>query len=314
MKKVFPVIFLAFLAFLFSGCFETNFNFKTEVNRNGSLTREVQISGRGADRFVMPSGPFWEVKTFETKGGELLLQDVQRHTHAKGRFNQASEIGSDFRFDTAKLVKNITPETREELVKELGIKEPFEKEISGQNQIQLNRRHTLFTTEYEYVETFHLKWLIPILLHDLKKEILRKQTVALSPSLPEPVAAAQIPAGASAPAVSLVPTAIEPALIAPEKLEAMAQEKLVKEILPKFQFHSEVTLPGRMIGSNARQIQGRTAVWDFRASDFDKNYSSYEIRVVSKTPNVGVISGASAVLLILIWVIAFFRRKVTGAK
>ena len=68
-------IMLFCLTLILSGCFETKFNFRTVVHSNGRAEREVQVDGRGADRFLPPSGPQWEVKTFETKGGQSILED-----------------------------------------------------------------------------------------------------------------------------------------------------------------------------------------------------------------------------------------------
>ena len=83
MKRVSVAIFLLLLL---SGCFETNFYFKTVVHRNGKIDREIQINGRGADRFLPPSGPQWKVMTSESKGGQSILDDTHYHIHAVGHF------------------------------------------------------------------------------------------------------------------------------------------------------------------------------------------------------------------------------------
>lgn len=274
---------------LFTGCFETKFNFKTIIHPNGQTQREVRIDGRGANRFLPPSGPQWEIKKFETKGGQTILDDRNYHIEAQGQFKSPAQIGSDFRYDVAKLVANVTDETRQEFKTELGIKEPFDQEIRASNQIQFNLKRKLFTTDYEYSEIFQNRWIIPILVHDLKKEIIRQETVAIQQNADQ-----NLPMSAAASAV------ISPVLVSPEKVEALAQEKLVKEILPQFQFHSEIVMPGKILTTNAKHVQGRTAVWDFRGSDFEKNYSSYTLHVSSQSVNNGTIVVFLAVVLFLL--------------
>ena len=294
-----------FLILLLAGCFETKFNFRTVVHRNGSTEREVQIDGRGANRFLPPSGPQWEVKTFETKGGQVILEDRNYHVHAQGHFNNPNEITSDFRYNVHQLIENITEETKKEFQRELGIKEPFEQEIRATNRVQFERRRKLFTTEYDYTEVFQNRWLIPILLHDLKKEIIRKESVAIK-SQPE-----SLP---STSASSLTAT-ISPSLLSPEKVEELAQKKLVEEILPQFQFHSEITLPGRMVHTNATSIGGRAAIWDFRGTDFEKNFSTYTLRAASRSLNISTLIGLGVLVFFIIgWLLFFWQRKVESTS
>lgn len=286
---------LLFISIFITGCFETNFNFKTVVRRGGAIDREVKIDGRGADRFLPPEGPQWKIKTFETKGGQAILQDTHYHIHAAGRFKSAEKISSDFRYNVADLLGNVTDETRKEFIEELGIKEPFEENIRAANQIELKRKRSFWSVEYEYAETFQNRWLIPILAHDLKKEIMRKEAISLVTS--ESTASAS---GETAPELA----ALAPALLAPEKVEAMAQAKLKQEILPQFRFHSELTLPGKIISTNATTVRGGTLVWDFTGADFQKNYSTYELRAVSRAVNLGAVLafavlGVVAVLVVV---------------
>ena len=282
---------------LLSGCFETNFNFKTIVHRNGKIDREVQINGRGADRFLPPSGPAWNVKTSETKGGESILRDTHYHIHASGHFIDPSSFASDFRYDTPDLISNLTDETRQELSGELGILEPFEKEIGTDNQIALKQKSLLFTTRYEYTEIFHVRWIIPILLHDLKKEIVRERTVSLkSQSVSETNEAST---GAT----------IEPELLAPAKIEELALKRMKEEILPKFQFHSEVTLPGRIVDANATAVQGKTGIWDFNAAAFEGKDGTYTIHITSKALNKRAIMLTLLLLLIIAVSLIFFRSR-----
>jgi hypothetical protein len=284
---------------LFSGCFETHFNFKTVVHPNGQMDRETHIDGRGANRFQAPSGPAWKVEASQSKGGQTILEDTHYHIHATGRFQNPNEFSSDFRYDVSKLIANLTPETRKEYLDEIGIPEPLEESIRASNEVRWRRRNLLFNSQYEYSEIIHMRWIIPILMHDLKKEIIRQETAAIEPEAPLPPEAG---AEAQAPVIA-------PALLSPEKIEALARKKLREEILPQFRFHCEITLPGKIAGSNASQIRGRTAVWDFRASDFGKNFSAFEIEVTSRAPNVWVISGASLAVIAVIWFFALSKRQ-----
>ncbi len=289
---------LFFISIFITGCFETNFNFKTAVHRGGTIDREVKIDGRGADRFLPPEGPQWQVKTFETKGGQTILQDTHYHIHARGRFKNAAEVGSDFRYNVADLVGNVTDETRKEFIDELGIKEPFEEDIRAANQVELKRKRSFWSVEYEYVETFQNRWLIPILVHDLKKEIMRKEAISF--------VASETPSSASDQTVPEAP-ALAPALLAPEKVEAMAQAKLKEELLPQFRFHSELTLPGKIISTNATTVRGGTLVWDFTGVDFRKNYSTFELRAISRAVNLGAVLALAVlgVVAVLVVVTAF---------
>ncbi|MBI4358919.1 MAG: hypothetical protein HY584_06420 [Candidatus Omnitrophica bacterium] len=285
---------LYFFALLFlSGCFETNFNFKTTIHRNGAIEREVQINGRGADRFLAPEGPQWEIKAVESQPGPSLLGGMQHRIHAKGRFANSSLFTSDFRYAVSSLTANLTEEKRKELRDELKVPEPFDQEIGTSNQIELKRKRSLFVTAYSYQEVFQIRHLIAILLHDLKKELALVQT------------AAQGQADAQTKEVS-GENAAPPS---PAEVEALARKRMIEEILPKFQFHSEVTLPGKVVKTNANQIHERTAVWDFRAADFTDQFSSYTLEVVSRAPNIGLISASVLALLAILWAFFFTRRK-----
>ena len=299
-KAAVGILFL----FLFSGCFEANFNFKTVVHRNGKFDREVQINGRGADRFLPPSGSEWQVKSSETKGGESILKDTQYHIYATGHFIDASRFSSDFRYDVPDLISNLTDQTREELRGELGIPEPLEQQIGTENQIELKRKKSLFTTNYDYTEVFHIRWVIPILLHDLKKEIIRDRMVSLK-------------AQAAAPEVNEAsgslpkPAVIEPELLAPAKVEELALKKMKEEILPKFQFHSEVTLPGRIISSNAVEVHGKTGIWDFNGTVFEGEHGVYTLHITSSALNKRALMLALLLFFIIIVSFVFSRRGKT---
>ena len=299
MKRIIGSIVLLLSLVFLSGCFETDFNFKTIIRRNGKIDREVHINGRGASRFLPPTGPQWDVKISQTKGGQSILEDTQYHIHANGHFIDSSLFTSDFRYDTAKLISDLTDETREEFRKELGIPEPFEKEIGAANRIELKRKRSLVATEYDYTEVFEIRWLIPILLHDLKKEIIREKTATLKS---EPPTSSQ--AG-----IEPVPVpSLEPALLSDSKISELARKKLVEEILPKFQFHSEITMPGKIVSTNATSTHGVTALWDFQGINFSDDFSLYTLHVVSKAPNFGLIAVSILVVLGIVWIFVASRR------
>lgn len=295
MKKSF---FLVSALLLLSGCFETKFNFRTVIHPNGRTDREVQIDGRGANRFLAPAGPNWEIKTFETKGGQSILEDRHFHIHAQGRFKHPSEITSDFRYDVARLIDNVTEETRREFKEELGIPEPLEDEIVAANRIQFEKKPGWLTVEYRYAETFQNRWIVPILMHDLKKEIRRRELAKIQTS-----------SVSAMPAAAAVATGVPSQLLSEEKVEALAHEQLTKEILPQFQFHSEIVMPGKIVNTNAKHIHGRIAVWDWRGNDFEKNYSTYTLEVVSRAVN-SVFVGILVFLVLLAGIVTFsFRRR-----
>jgi len=263
---------------LLTGCFETSFNFKTNVSSDGSITRETKIEGRGADRFTPPSGKGWEVKTYQTRGGQSILDDKYFHIYAMGRFKSSSQMGSDYQFDSNKSFAEVSDEERQNFIA-LGIVEPFEENIYSKNKIQVIKHAGLFKSRFEYSESFTNQNIIELLINDLKKEVVR-QDIAVEPQaaavpseisavpVPETEVQGETPVSAAQPDLAVPTATIEGQLLAPKKVEAIAAEKLDKEILSQFKFHSEVTLPGKVTSSNADRVLGNTAIWDFTAKDF----------------------------------------------
>lgn len=282
MRKIF---FAILLALLLSGCFETDFNFKTTVNRNGSIQREVQINERGPSRFLPPSGSHWEIVKAETKPGPSLLGDQENHVHAIGRFKDASQFSSDFHYDNKLLIESLDEDKKKELRDVLKIPEPFEKEIGASNRIELKKKRSFFFTEYRYMEFFEIRHLIPILLQDLREDIAQEENTKMKDA-----ATPQVP--------------LEEA-----RVDELARNRLKEEILPKFQFHSEVSLPGKIIQSNASNIHGGTAVWNFRAIDFEENFSSYGLQVASRAPNIGIMAASFLAVCAVILAFLFAKKK-----
>src|SRR4051812_1203505 len=104
MKNIFPFFLLS--AFLLSGCFETEFNFNTEVFNDGSIKRETHIDGRGAHLFKAPQDGGWKSETTQTEGSEALLPATYYHTKAAGRFARGKSVPADYRLDLSQLGEN----------------------------------------------------------------------------------------------------------------------------------------------------------------------------------------------------------------
>ncbi|MBI4395016.1 MAG: hypothetical protein HY583_02350 [Candidatus Omnitrophica bacterium] len=295
--------FTVLLALLLTGCYETNFNFKTVVHQSGKIDREVQINGEGADRFLPPTGPRWEIKAAESKPAKLILGETQYHIHAIGHFAGPNQFTSDFRYNTPGLIADLTEEKHKALRDELQIPEPFGKEIGTENRIQLQKKRSLFSIEYHYTEMFEVRHLISILLYDLKKDIAESQIDLVNPK-DESLVESQKNISKSEPQT--------PSRLGPDQIEALVQEKLREDILPKFQFHSEVTFPGKITSSNASQTHGETAIWDFRAADFENDFSIYTLHAVSKAPNFGALIALALAFLAIIIAVMYARQKKTG--
>jgi hypothetical protein len=110
---------------------------------------------------------------------------------------------------------------------------------------------------------------------------------------------------------------LEPSLIAPQKLEELAQKKLKDEILPQFQFRSEVRLPGKIVRTNAKQVNGNTAIWDFRGTDFEKNYSLYTLQVTSRALNlrtIFLVTGVVVLGIVLLITLGYRKAEKKGVS
>ncbi len=295
------IILLGALTLLLNGCFETDFNFKTTVRPDGSLTRETKIDGRGAHNFAPPAGKGWEVKTYQTKGGESILEDTFYHIHATGHFRHATDMGNDYRYDSAKQFKDISDEERKNFIK-LGIVEPFEETVYSKNFIQIIKHRGFFKSTVDYKETFQNKAIVELLLNDIKKEVIREQAVPLlsngktgDASLPK-----KDKAGTPSQAENVPPVTIEGKLLSSQAVESIAQDKMKKDILTKFHFHSEVSMPGKIVTSNAGSIAGKTAIWEFSMADFKPNFSSYTLEVRSE-----IFEWKAIVLIVILILVGF---------
>ncbi len=316
MKKFFILIPLLLLL---TGCFDATFNFKTNVASDGSITRETKIEGRGADRFLPPAGKGWEVKTYQTRGGQSVLDDKYHHIYAIGRFKNSSQMGSDYQYDSESAFTEVSDEERQNFI-QLGVVEPFNETIYSKNNVQVVKKSGLFKSQFEYAETFKNQHIIELLLNDLKKEVVRQQEVAVEEAGAASAPAAQNAqpgegaekAGAIDPEV--LPVTIEGQLLSAQKVETIARERLDREILSQFKFHSEVTLPGKIISSNADRVLGNTAIWDFTAKDFKGGIAQKTLSIQSEMIEWKTIVLLSVLALVIIFGIgsALTKKPKTG--
>ncbi len=259
-------IFLACALILLSGCFDTEFNFKTTVHRNGSLSRETKIDGRGARFFKAPDGPGWTSKTWKTPGEQTFVDDASYHIEAQGRFKPNQTPLPDYQLDVASRAKDWA-EPQKKRLDAAGIKPPYHENLYSRNQVKVSVLRGWFTVTTFYEEKFENAGIVPLLLMDLKEDVRHASTLR----------------GENF-------TEVE--------LDGLARLRLTDEILPEIRFHSEVSLPGKVISSNARQREKSKAVWDFTMKDFQDNYSTYTLKASSQSLRLpGIIFVIGMVLL-----------------
>lgn len=295
MKRIF---LLASGLILFAGCFETDFNFKTVVKRDGSILREAKIDGRGANRFVVPEGPGWQAKSFETKGGQSILEDTYHHIYAVGRFRNASEMGSDYQLDTEGQLKDISDEERRNFI-ELGITEPFGSSVFSRNFVNVVKHRGIFASTFEYQEIFQNKGIVQLLLRDVKKEVVREKSVPLPKDEAVPPAEEKEPEAVK----------LDGGLLGPDTVEKIAEDRMVNDILKKFNFRSEVSLPGKIIFSNADSMVSGAAVWEFSAADFKDAHSRFTLEARSR-----MVEWRTIVLLIILLLVGLFGLSFVKTK
>ncbi|PIQ85187.1 MAG: hypothetical protein COV74_09520 [Candidatus Omnitrophica bacterium CG11_big_fil_rev_8_21_14_0_20_45_26] len=343
MKKIY---LLLIGIILLTGCFETDFNFKTVVKPSGAVVRETRIDGRGAHLFKAPQDGHWQVKTNVTKGGQSILADTYYHVYAVGRFDKGEQIGSDYQYDAEKQFQDISDEERRNFI-QLGIVEPFEQNIYSKNFIQVVRHRGLFTSEYEYQEVFQNKNVIELLLNDIKKEVIREQSVSLPvrPSILNDITifaekneetkesaeesgkeknedkaeaektktekveeeVAEAPTGDMPVEAQKSPVTLEGQLLSSSAVESIARERMESEVLSKFRFYSEVTLPGKIISTNGDSIVGNTVVWKFSMSDFKPEHSRFVLKAASSMIEWTTIILLVVLLLVILFGISYFR-------
>jgi hypothetical protein len=255
------------------------------IHPDGSVSRQTSIDGRGANLFRPPSGPGWQAKSWETKGGQTVLPDTYYHIFAQGEFAPHQVIPSDYEFDVERQIKAWGRDERDTLDR-LGIKPPYKEKLFSKNRIQVNRVKGLLTQTYIYEETFQTAGEIQLLMLDLKDEV-KKQYESRGESIGD------------------------------AELESLAKIRLEDEFLSQFHFQSEVVMPGRIISSNAASESKGKVFWKFTAKDFQGQYSIYTLRAVSRSLSMtGIIFfiavGFFAVIVIFLTLFGMQRYKKQG--
>ncbi len=280
--------FLTVSVLAFSGCFETEFKFQTIVHPDGSVYRETKIDGRGAHMFKAPSGPGWEVKTWETKGAETFLFDTYYHILAHGRFRAHEVITPDFQYDIEKNTGGEIEEADLKQFEEAGIPQPYLENVFSRNEIKINALKGWLTTTFIYEESFRNAGVIELLLLDVKEEI-RKQNQLKKIEMTE------------------------------DEVFQTAVQQLENEYLSAFRFRSELLLPGKIVSTNAHRLEKGKAVWEFSMKDFEDRFSGYSLKAVSRSLKIsGIIfliaGGVVAFALIILIVIGMRTYKKGSAE
>ncbi len=279
-------LFLLPALFIFSGCFDTDFHFKTAVDSDGSVNRQTRIEGRAANLFKSPDGPGWKSKASESKGASAIIPDKRYVIEASGHFQPGQAISSDYQFNIEEHIKS-WGEKELNRAKLAGFEAPFEDRIFSKNQLKISRVKGFFSDTVIYEETFQNAGIISLLLTDIKEE-LREQSKSRGEVLEE------------------------------SELDILAHLRLEEDILPEFRFKSEIKMPGKLISSNGKKISKNRAVWEFSLKDFQKDYSIYKIEAVSRTLRLAgiiiwsVIAGLGC--LFVLFALAGVLKLKTGKK
>ncbi len=273
-----PWAFVLFPLFL-TGCFETEFNFQTTIFPDESIRRETRIDGRGAKFFKPPAGPGWKVRAWQTKGPSLLVPETIDHLVAEGSFGPHQPIPSDYHYQFQE-EKNLSPDELQRL-EQAQIPKPYSDHIFCRNQIRIQQASTWFYQTFLYEEVFQNEGILEVLLLDLKENIRREASQH----------------GES---------------FGDSELAVMARLRLEDEILPAIHFRSAVSLPGRVVSSNANSRQAGKLVWEFSLKDFQKNYSVTTLRAVSRSlrwPAVLLLCLIFLLVVVLVFLSAKAMRK-----
>lgn len=243
--------FLIFCLSALTGCIETQFDFKTVVYEDGSISRETRIDGRGADLFKAPEGPGWEVKTSQTRGQEAFFANTYYHVLAYGHFERDALIAPDYQFDLEKQAKN-WGEDQQKKMQAAGIQAPYQEHLFSRNNIRVTVAKGWMTQTYTYEELFKNSGILELLLLDIEEELQKNRGIDEEPW-------------------------------DRQKLKETARARLEKEILTQIRFSSELTLPGRVMNSNASRREGEKSIWEFSLADFKGEKASFRIQAVSQS-------------------------------
>ncbi len=255
------------------GCLETGFEFKTIIKSDGSVLRTLNMDGAGGNFFKAPSAP-WKSRSWETRGGRVLLPSSDYHIFAEGSFKADQEIPADYEFDTAKIISSWSEADRARL-EGAGIKPPFDQNVFSCNQVRIHRLQGLLTVTTVYEEVFQNANVIPLIMIDLKDEI-RRQSEERGQNFQD------------------------------SELEDLARLRLEEEILPQIRFRSHLEMPGEIISTNGSR-EGKNAVtWKFTMKDFQGGYSIYTLRASARSfkPAALLFFGAAGLLTLLLFIVA----------
>jgi hypothetical protein len=236
---------------VFSGCFETQFDFITFVKSDGSVERETKIDGRGAAYFMVPDGGRWQVKTWEDKGDQAFVPNTYYHIQARGKFGPGEPISSDYCFNVEKILAQLGKDGKKRLT-DAGIGEPFADHIFSRNEVRVREVNGWLVKTLFYEETFQSAGVLALLAKDLEDEI-RKEYEQSGRKIESD-----------------------------EELGTLAVDKLEKEILPRLRFRSKVVMPGKIISSDAQQVDRSSATWIFSMKDFRDNYTVFTLHAMSR--------------------------------
>lgn len=236
---------------LFSGCFDTSFDFKTVIHPNGEVSRQTKIEGRAANLFKVPDGPGWKSQISENKGGSAILPDIRYSVEASGKFQPGQVIAPDYQFSIADHVKG-WGEKEKARAALAGIQPPYTDHVFSKNLVKINRVKGFFSETYFYEETFQNAGIISLLLIDIREE-LRGQAQLRGETLED------------------------------SELDILANLRLEEDILPQFRFKSEIQMPGKVISTNGKKNSKSKAIWEFTLKDFQQEYSIYKIEAVSRS-------------------------------
>jgi hypothetical protein len=267
----------------FSGCFETQFDFVTFVKSDGSVERETKIEGRGAGYFMVPEGSRWQVKTWEEKGVEAFVPNTYYHIQARGKFGPGEPIASDYRFNVEKILSQLGKAGKKRLAG-AGIQEPFSDHIFSRNEVRVREVNGWLVKTMFYEETFQSAGVLALLAKDLEDEI-RKEYEQSGHKIESD-----------------------------EELGTLAVDKLEKDILPRLKFRSKVVMPGKIISSDAQQVDRNSATWIFSMKDFRDNYTVFTLHAMSRQlqPVGLVLIGVPlmmGILIVLMMIIGMGQQK-----
>lgn len=280
MKPIVKILLPVCLMMVCAGCLETEYEFKTVVNEDGSVFRETLIEGRGFQFFLPPEGAGWQVQINQAENKGAFFLGPYYTVQAHGQFKPNQMLPPDYRFNLKRQMES-WGEEQMQAVEELGIRPPYEQFLSSGNHIQIRLKKDWLTQTYTYEETFENKGLIELLLIDLIEELKAERKKAGK-------------AWSEA------------------EVGQLARQRLEEDVLSRVRFESEVEMPGKLISTNAQEKKGNQLRWVFSMRDFQNNYGRYELKAVSRSLRARGVAGmfivGAGVVLLGTWLFLRVRR------